>query len=174
MTIPTQIRNPPSVSHAFLTFQIAARQSLAASATSGKLAATIRELQLIELIGGRRGVLFKSKVESIIFDSRSASLCSPGRLESQIPMNHAFCPQLAAATIIARPSDARGRLHVSRPLHAELSRPFYLSSLASCRTPLKHCGSPELEQHLLSRCTHSLSVVDSATICCVEEYVSSK
>ena len=80
MTIPTQIQNQPFVSHMFLTFQIDTRQSLAAS-IAGKLAATIRKLQLDELIGGRRGVPFKSKVESIFFDSRSASLCSPGWLE---------------------------------------------------------------------------------------------
>ena len=51
MTISTQIQNQPFVSHTFLTFQIDTRQSLAAS-TSGKLAATIRKLQLDELIGG--------------------------------------------------------------------------------------------------------------------------
>ena len=62
MTIPTQIQNQPFVSHTFLTFQIDTRQSLAAS-TSEELAATIRKLQLDELIGGRRGVPFKSKVE---------------------------------------------------------------------------------------------------------------
>ena len=115
MTIPTQIRNQPFVSYTFLTFQIDTRQSLAAS-TSGKLAATIHELQLIELIGGRRTVPFLSKVESIIFDSRSASLCSPGRnCDSITPSAHNRCshdnraskcctrptPRLAA---IARPA----------------------------------------------------------------------
>ena len=79
ITIPTQIQKQPFVSHTFLTFQIDTRQSLAAS-TSVKLAATIRKLQLDEIIGGRRSVPFKSKVESIFFDSRSAS-CFPGRLE---------------------------------------------------------------------------------------------
>ena len=76
----SQIQNRSFVSHAFLTFPIDTRQYLAAS-TSGKLAATIRKLQLDKLIGGRRSVPFKNKVESIFFDSRSASLCSPGRLE---------------------------------------------------------------------------------------------
>ena len=52
MTIPTQIQNQPI--RLALTFQIDTRQSLAAS-TSGKLAATIRKLQLDEFIGGRRG-----------------------------------------------------------------------------------------------------------------------
>ena len=66
MTIPTQNQNQPFVSKTFLTFHIDTRQSLAAS-TSGKVAATIRKLQLDELIGGRRGVAFKSKVESIFF-----------------------------------------------------------------------------------------------------------
>ena len=80
MTIPTQIQNQPFVSHTFLTFQIDTRQSLAASIVE-KLAATIRKFQLDELIGGRRGIPFISNVESIIFDSRSASLCSPGSLE---------------------------------------------------------------------------------------------
>ena len=72
MTLPTEIQSQPFVSHTF-PFQIDTRLSLAAS-TSKKLAATIRKPQLDELSGGRRG-------ESTTFDSRSASLCSSGRLE---------------------------------------------------------------------------------------------
>ena len=138
MSIPTQIRNQPLVSHTFLTFQIDTRQSLAAS-TSGKLAATIRKLRLDELIGGRRGVPFKKQRR---IDHLRLQVCL-------------VVFSRPASTIIAHPSDARGRLHVSRPLHAQLSRPFNPSSVASCHTPQKHCGSPEHEQHLLSRRTHS-------------------
>ena len=153
MTIPTQIQNQPFVSHTFLTFQIDTRQSLAAS-TSGKLAATIRKLQLDELIGGRRGVPFKVK------SNRSSP--SPGlprcvlQAGSNADTNEPrLLPTTAAATKIAHPSDARGQLHVSRPLYAQLSRPFYPSSLTSYRTPPNQSGSPEHGQHLLSRCTHS-------------------
>ena len=57
MIIPTQIQNQPLVSHIFLTFQIRTRQSFAASATAGRVAATIRELQPI---GGRRRCSFQN------------------------------------------------------------------------------------------------------------------
>ena len=98
-------------------------------------------------------------VEGVFFlkvkSNRSSSTPGLPRCVSNADTNEPRpLPTTAAATIIAHPSDARGQLHVSRPLHAQLSRPFYPSSSASCRTPPKHCGSPEHEQHLLSRCTH--------------------
>ena len=46
MTIPRHFWNQPFVLHTFLTFQIDTRQSLHPS-TLGKLAATIRKLQLV-------------------------------------------------------------------------------------------------------------------------------
>ena len=148
VTIHTQIRNQPLVSHMFLAFQIDTRQSLAASATAGKLAAPSVSSNSLVVEG-----VFLSKAKS----NRPSS--TPGLprcvLQARIAIPSRFLRTTAAATIIARASDACGRHHVSRPLHAQLSRPFYPSSLASCHTPPKHCGSPEHEQHLLSRCPHS-------------------
>ena len=71
-------------------------------------------------------------------------LSRQGRTQTNEPR---LLPTTVAATKIAHPSDARGQLHVSRPLCAQLSRPFYPSSLASYRTLTKHCWSPEHEQH---------------------------
>ena len=92
MTIPTQIQNQPFVSHTFLTFQIDTRQSLAAS-TSGKLAATIRKLQLDELIGGRRGVPFKVKSNQSSSTPGLPRCVLQAGSNADTPMNHAFCPQ---------------------------------------------------------------------------------
>ena len=41
----------------------------------------------------RRGIPFKSKVESIIFNSRSCLVVFSRLTRTQTPMNHAFCPQ---------------------------------------------------------------------------------
>ena len=70
MTIPTQIRNQPFVSHMFLTFQISTRQSSAASATAERVAATIHELQPT---GGRR--VFLSKARSFASNRPSLFPC---------------------------------------------------------------------------------------------------
>ena len=78
-------------------------------------------------------------VEGVIFSNAKSNRSSlaPGLprcvLQAGIAIPSRLLPTTAAATIIAHPSDARGRLYVSRPLHAQL----------------------EHEQHLLSRCTHS-------------------
>ena len=90
MTIPTQIRNQPFVSHMFHTFQIDTRQSLAAS-TSGKLAATIRKLQLIELIGGRRVCSFQKQSR---IDHLRLQVCLVVFSRPESRFHHAFCTQL--------------------------------------------------------------------------------
>ena len=87
MTIPTPIRNQPFVSHMFLTFQIDTRQSLAASATAGKLAA-ILELQLI---GGRRDVPFKERSR---IDRLRLQVCLVVFSRPESRFHHAFCAQL--------------------------------------------------------------------------------
>ena len=114
MTFPTQIRNQPLVSHMFLTFQNSTRQSFAASATARRVAATIHELQPI---GGRRGCSFQKRGHSTQIDH----LCSQAW--------HEFRPCLlrttAAATTIARLSDASGLHHVSWPLPVQPTRPSH-------------------------------------------------
>ena len=88
--------------------------------------------------------VFLSKVKSNQSSSTPGLPCCVLQAGSNADTNEPrLLPTTAAATKIAHPSDARGQLDVSRPLHAQLSRPFYPSSLASCRTPPKHCGSPE-------------------------------
>ena len=151
MTIPTEIQNRSFVSHTFLTFQIDTRQSLAAL-IAGKLAASIRELRLIELIGGRRGVPFKKQSR---IDHLRLQVCLVVFSRPESRFHHAFCPQplqprnSRIQVMHAADSTSRGRCTPS--CHVR----FYLSSSASCRTPPKRCGSPEHEQHLLSSCTHS-------------------
>ena len=72
--------------------QINIRQSFAASATVGRVVATIHEFQPI---GGRRSVTFKHDVirlKSTIFVPRAASLCSPGLARiSTTPSAHNCC-----------------------------------------------------------------------------------
>ena len=146
MTIPTQIQNQPFVSYTFLTFGIDTRQSLAAQPRGNLLPPSVSSNSMNSLVV--EGVLF-SKVKS----KRSSS--TPGLLRCVLQAGSNAdtnkprpLPTTVAATMTAHPSDARGQVHVSRPLHAQLSRPFYPSSSPSCRTPPKHCGSPEHEQHL--------------------------
>ena len=136
-------RNQPFISHMFLTFQVDTQLSLAASGTAGRLVATVREIQLGESL----------VVEEVYFSTAKSNRSSstPGRnCDSITPSAH----NRRSHDKIERPSGARGQLHVSRPLHAQLPRPFYPTSLASCHTPPKHCESPEHE-HLLSRCVGS-------------------
>ena len=89
MTIPTQIQNQPLVSHMFLTFQISTRQSFAASATAGRVAATIHELQPI---GGRKGVPFKKRGHSP--DHLCSQVCLVVLSRPGSNLNRAFCAQL--------------------------------------------------------------------------------
>ena len=138
MTLPTEIQNQPFVSHTF-PFQIDTRLSLAAS-TSKKLAATIRKPQLSEFSGGRSG-------ESIFFDSKSASLCSSGRLAdtneprylpttdaaTKNPQRHATLPNIFCRdALILR----------SRQRHNLLCRRRRLKQITTKINPRARCFSP--------------------------------
>ena len=72
MTIPTQIRNQPLVSHKFLTFQICTGQSFAAPATAGRVAATIHELQPF---GGPKWCSFQMRGHSPQIDHLCSQVC---------------------------------------------------------------------------------------------------
>ena len=87
--------NQPLVSHIFLTFQISTRQSFVASATAGRVAATIHELQLI---GGRR--VFLSKAMS--FASNRPSLfpgLSRWALQAWLELEPRFLRTTASAQV---------------------------------------------------------------------------
>ena len=165
MTIPTQIRNQPFISLLFLTFQVDTRQSLAASATAGKLAATIHELQLI---GRRRGVPFKSRIESTIFDSKS-SLSSPGwNCDAITPSAHNCCSHDNRASKMTHAADFTSRGRCTPSCHVPFIHHLYVrATLRQSIADLHSMNNIVIEMF-------SLSVVDSATICCVEEYVSSR
>ena len=81
MTIHTQIQNQPFVSCKFNSFQIGSRQSFAASATAGRVAATIHELQPI---GGRR----------VFFSKAMSAYCVSGLscpTHSVVPTSDLYC-----------------------------------------------------------------------------------
>ena len=117
----------------------------------GTVLATIHELQPT---GGRRSVPFKSDVirlRSTIF------------VHCAFQAWFAFPPHLlrtSAAAVTNAHSDARGRRHVSWPLPVQPTRPIHTPLWASSHTPSWPCELP----------VYSLSPVDSATICCVDEY----
>ena len=135
MTIPTQIQNQPFVSYTFLTFGIDTRQSLAAQPRGNLLPPSVSSNSMNSLVV--EGVFF-SKVKSNRSSSTPGLLLCVLQAGSNADTNEPRpLPTIAAATIIAHPSDARGQLHVSRPLHAQLSRPFYPSVMSHSAKALR-------------------------------------